>query len=786
MRSRRWRVRSWRRRAMPDAGGAGWKLRRLLAMGPKEIALRATRSLRNRIRRPAAPRSLLEIATPSRVLARETGGAGADDSIRAILDAEHGRLLAGGADRDALRGAIAELGVRPQAVRERAERILDGEIPAFGYTALDLGVPPRWLRDPSSGREWPLDYWASLDFRTAEDLGDPRCVWELNRHHHLVTLARAYALSGDVRFAEGVWDAVRSWAEQNPPYFGINWVSPLEIGIRLISWAVALDLVGADGARPGDAALAGVAVSLQAAHLSDNLSSYGSSRNNHLIGEAAGVLVAGAKFPFLEGASRWVELGRRVLDREIAAQTTPDGVGREQAFGYQAFILEFAVAGLVAAAAAGRPLGAPFAGRVARMVEFLDAVAGPSGVPPSVGDADGGRVLELADEPLRAAARAATTAACAVGAPVPDGARGADFEPCVWLFGAEKTDAWLSAGRPPGRPADGVCSGGFPEGGYFVLAGRGQHGVVDCGPLGYLSLAAHGHADCLSLAVCCEGRWLVTDPGTYCYHREPLWRDHFRSTRAHSTILVDGQDQSEMLGPFLWGRRAGAAPGVWVRAPECDCFAGRHNGYESTLGVRHERTIVFGRRGYWLVLDRLTGEGEHRVRATFQLAPGMRAGEGEPLLFCDERDLRVTIEAWLPGGVSVRVAEGENDPPEGWVSEGFGEKRPAPAVVAEGEVTLPAVLAFGLVASAGLPDVRLEGRLDAAGGLDAAAIFPEGRDRCLLGRVDAGSTRFAGTFGQTVARDGDRRRYGICVDEWTEEGTAVEFARLENELATPS
>ena len=104
----------------------------------------------------------------------------------------------------------------------------------------------------------------------------------------------------------------------------------------------------------------------------------------------------------------------------------------------------------------------------------------------------------------------------------------------------------------------------------------------------------------------------------------------------------------------------------------------------------------------------------------------------------------------------------------------------------EGTVSLPTSLAFGVVASSGGADVRLGGRLDAAGGLDATATFPEGADRCLLGRIGSRPTRFAGILGQTVSRGEDRRRYGLAIDEWNKNGTTVEFVRLENELAAPS
>jgi uncharacterized heparinase superfamily protein len=80
--------------------------------------------------------------------------------------------------------------------------------------------------------------------------------------------------------------------------------------------------------------------------------------------------------------------------------------------------------------------------------------------------------------------------------------------------------------------------------------------LLDAGPLGLGSLAAHGHADALSLWASLDGKPLLIDAGTYAYHEDPAWRDHFRSTPAHNTLTLDGKNQSEIHGPFLWGRKA--------------------------------------------------------------------------------------------------------------------------------------------------------------------------------------------------------------------------------------
>ncbi len=87
--------------------------------------------------------------------------------------------------------------------------------------------------------------------------------------------------------------------------------------------------------------------------------------------------------------------------------------------------------------------------------------------------------------------------------------------------------------------------------------------VVDAGPLGYRSIAAHGHADALSFTLSVGGLEFLVDPGTYAYHTQGAWRQYFRGTAAHNTVRVDGQDQSESGGNFMWLRKARAGCNLW-------------------------------------------------------------------------------------------------------------------------------------------------------------------------------------------------------------------------------
>lgn len=764
---------------------AAWKLRRMLAMSPGEIGLRALRGVSHRVSRQRTPRPQESIASPEVVVA---GAIDPEDAERRVLEslaASRCSLLRGAGDRDALRRGLESIGVDPRRIVGSAEAVLGGTVPAFGWASLEIGADPDWHRDPVTGDRWDLDFWADVNLHGGSRPAEPRFCWEINRHHQLVTLARAHALTGDPRFARAVWRQIAGWIGANPPLFGINWSSALEVGLRLISWCMALDLIGVEGARPGDAARLAVCATLQARHVHDNLTVYASSKNNHLIGEAAGLVVTGAKLPFLSESDRWVKTGADLMHREVPAQVAADGVSREQTCHYGAFVLELCLAGRAGFRALGRAPSRRFEETVERMADFLAAISGPGGVPPSIGDDDGGRVLGLSDQELeRQPIRAALAAEVASGSRSVASVSPRDLEPAVWLTGPDAVSEWLGSWvREGARGGERAAGRAFEDGGYFVLGEGEHHGVVDCGPLGYLSTAAHSHADCLSFALWHGGRWVIVDPGTYCYQGDPTLRDHFRSTGAHNSVRVDGEDQSQMLGPFLWGRRARPTPLAWATGPGWQYFEGEHDGY-ARRGVTHRRSVVYAASGYWIVVDFLTGSGLHELSATFQLGEGMSRGGSGDGVFTDGEGRSIRIGSWLPEGVRLEIVEGQKTPPAGWVSPGFGLMRPAPALVARGTTTLPAALAFAVVPlGAGEPPEVSCPSGPLSQGIEVVAGFADGSDRLMFGGARGdGEERFVGRFGFVAERRGRRVAWGVDVSEWTHGGTRIDYSPVESLL----
>ncbi len=250
--------------------------------------------------------------------------------------------------------------------------------------------------------------------------------------------------------------------------------------------------------------------------------------------------------------------------------------------------------------------------------------------------------------------------------------------------------------RPAERPAH------FADAGMTILRGPGEIWCrCDGGPHGFLSIAAHAHADALSVEVRHDGVDVLADPGTYCYHGQPEWRRYFRSTLGHNTLELDGGDQSVSGGPFLWTRHArtrvlvtdpsGASDGGVAR------WCAEHDGYE---GSAHRRQVeLTAASGELTVVDEVRGP-RRDVRLAFHLGPAITAelvGSRALLSWTRDGEDR-SAELDLPGRLTWRAHRGESEPPLGWYSAGFGRKEPATTLVgtgvAEGTQGFTTVLRF--------------------------------------------------------------------------------------------
>jgi hypothetical protein len=650
------------------ASKLGWYARRLGRMSPAEIAWRVREQA---VRRAWARRQV------------RPGDLDSMPTLTAARPASERRFTA------ALPLGAAETvpDKAASALIADADRVLKGEWEMLGVLRTDMERPD-WFRDPSTGRRSaPEAYAFSLDQRDESAVGNIKQVWEVNRLQHLTLLAAAWYLTGEDAYAQRVADQLRSWWRENPFLSGINWTSGIELGVRLINLAWIRRLLDdwpgvSDLFEHNDLAVRQVYWHQQ--YLAA-FESRGSSANNHVIAEAAGQLAASCAFPWYADSDRWRRDSARLLERELERNTFPSGVNRELASDYHGFVAELGFFAAIEASAAGTPLSDSAWELLCAMTDCMAALVDEQGRPPRQGDSDEGRVVVIdAPEHNRWPALLALGGALfgrldwwpKVGPDVGSVLAGA-------LLGSDSPVRGV-ARRPDRRPSR------FPDAGLTILrtdaAGSPEIWCrCDGGPHGFLSIAAHAHADALSVEVRYGGVDVLADPGTYCYHGEPEWRSYFRSTIAHSTVEIGGQNQSAESGPFMWSRHART---LEIDVPDAALnWTAEHDGYGALRPQAwHRRSVRLDPETRAIDIADVIDGGGHEVRMAFHFGPLVRVSLDGAHAELSWPDAAVpgTARLELPTGLDWSAHQGATDPILGWYSDGLGQKTPAVTLVGAG------------------------------------------------------------------------------------------------------
>lgn len=304
--------------------------------------------------------------------------------------------------------------------------------------------PIDWQIDFKSGYRWSERRWYRT-IRFGHEPGvDVKVPWELGRLQHLVQLAWAYigarakepGFEAPETYVSEFRNQVLDFLSANPPRFGVNWYSTMEVAIRAANLLLAFDLFRRHGAR-FDAAFIGeftAAVEAHGRHIVNNPEGSEAHRANHYLAGIAGLLFIAAYLPRTPETDRWLAFAVRQLIAEVERQFTPDGANFEASTGYHRLSAEMAVyaTALVlglprdkrAALAeydsrpwrhhpplppaplqmhplpgAGDAPRSPFPPwyfeRLERMAEFSMHVTKPDGRPVQIGDTDSGRFFKL-------------------------------------------------------------------------------------------------------------------------------------------------------------------------------------------------------------------------------------------------------------------------------------------------------------------------------------------------------------------------------------------------------
>lgn len=411
-----------------------------------------------------------------------------------------------------------------------------------------------------------------IEFKSTDNIGDIRHTWEINRHQFIPYLAGIYLKTNDNKILDLLEKHLDDWFENNNFLKGVNWCSSMEIALRAYQWLILLFLLkDSDLKQLNDKLCRAIIVSID--YVMKNLSLY-SSANNHLIIEVAISSIIGYCF---EGIYRqsWFKRGYRILKGELRKQFHEDGINKEQALHYQAFVTDMMLQYNTILKKIGYvPIEEELIGKSVEFIESLNC----NNIYMDFGDSDDARILSFRNDKYNYYDYILSFATAYYNK---EYSNNYDLYPEISLFYDNRIDL---------KTIDKKEFMIYKDGGYSIINHNGNNILFDFGELGFGSLAAHGHADALMVIYYKNNNGFFIDSGTYIYNIEKSKRNYYRSTEAHSTLCYFGKNQSEIKGPFLWGKKSKSELIRYEDGDDSFIIEATNDGYNPNL---HKRRLEY-------------------------------------------------------------------------------------------------------------------------------------------------------------------------------------------------
>lgn len=515
--------------------------------------------------------------------------------------------------------------------KEDADRIKNHEFDLLGSGLTKLGKHIDWQKD-FSGRS------------------EIKVPWELSRFQFLSTLIKTSETLHDETYAQEVKNLIHDWILKNPIGKGINWQSPLEVAIRACNFALAWYFLHDEWQKTFLTSIVE-----HGKFLLRNLE-YGPGFNtNHLIGNFTGLFFLGVLFPQFKESRKWKAKGFIGLEEEMEEQVGSDGVLYEASTAYHRFVTELFGHCALLARENEIAFSQNFLFKLEKMFAFIHSYTKPNGLTPMLGDSDDGKLFLLnANPPWEEVAPFGRIIGLAHASHVP-----MEKE----LF--QKDSGAASASR------------GYHDANIYIMRKNDWYLFIHGGGIGQKGNGGHGHNDALSFELTADGEDFIIDPGTYCYTFDPEARNHFRSTRMHNTVMIDGKEQNRFRKDTVFGMIEGARPQLnrWESTETFDLFDGQHDGLRRTIHFDKKKLII-------TLTDFFIGKGRHELEWNFHFAPDVMVSlSNHNTVIAAKNGKTLTME--LPA-VLIKSAEIRED----FVSPRYGVKEKAKVLTLRNVISL--------------------------------------------------------------------------------------------------
>ena len=579
-------------------------------------------------------------------------------------------------------------------VIQPANQACEHRFSIFETENVQFGDPIDWHFDFSTGKKWPLKFYSRLSYRSTKT-GSSKWIMELNRHQHFFALGQAYLLTQDAEYADEIITQMMSWIKQNPYLKGIHWYSGLEMALRLISWSFALNALREyEGLTPKFRKPILRSLYAQADFIARHHVRH-SSANNHLIGEATGLVVAAFLFQPLNKANEWLSTGLTLLFTEIPRQILEDGMSAEQSTHYLIFVLEFINVASSLLIRHQQKVPEIIINRLKMAAEFIRHLRNGNQDLPDIGDGDDGLVY-FPNAHINHLDSLLNSIGIICEKPTLCGGNWENDYATFWWWHWHPN--YLKCRASVISPPEKIGSKIYTPSGYFLMENSNdrqtQRLLFDCSPLGLAPMAAHGHADALSLYLALQDEPILIDPGTYVYYRKLEWKNYFRGSSAHNTLTVDGKDQSEIASFFVWRNQAQVNVLQSVCESQFDFIQAEHNGYARLrFPIMHRRHLIYVKNSYWIVIDLCYGGAvKHDFEQNFHFADNGVLTQQEHAFTFEKQNMTFQIIPMTQSNLSTQIYQGNFDPIRGWCSARFHEIHPTTTLTIHQQAYPPTTL----------------------------------------------------------------------------------------------
>jgi hypothetical protein len=564
--------------------------------------------------------------------------------------------------------------------------LFPSEISVFGKILNYSESEIAWHTDIFSGRSFPLIFSKKINIRKDADLS-AKNVWEVNRLQFLPHISLNYRLTGEQKYLEQFISITNSWIDSNPYLIGINWYSNIEISIRLINWFFCWEILNALNLLKQNKIFERFVTEkwipsiFQHCEYSYNNPSAFSSANNHLIAEYAGLFVASSVWKFNE-SERWLNYASIGLEKEIVLQHS-NGINKEEAAEYIQFITDFFLLSFVVGERTNHSFTGTYNQTLKEIFEYILAFTDVNGNCPNYGDGDDGRVVCFSANNQFNNFTSLLTSAVVIFKDQRFKLKSTFYDlKNQILFGSKGKEIYDSIQEN----SENRRSSFYKKEGHFIFRNQKAEKEIylhfNAAPLGYLSIAAHGHADALSIILKINGKPIFVDPGTYSYHVSKEWREYFVSTIAHNTVCIDGKNQAWHAGDTMWLHHYNSK---LLSVSSDEITESVKAEYYNRSKIRHMREIMYNKSANsFLIQDEIIvpDEENHEIILLYHLHPDINVERISPNEFFLSHQTGVRLSVTIDN-FPASIMDGQVNPVFGWYSETFMQKVPTNVICAK-------------------------------------------------------------------------------------------------------